>query len=353
MSNNQKPGLRKIIQRKATSIFIPKKKPQVNLSRPAGETGVYKIRKAKSVADLTKATEDLSLSPKLHSVAVLTAATEDLALEPADLPPPVPRLPTYLANQPLDYARSSGWAKPSVTPSTHSSRLLSQRSTPMLRNKASGRNLRARPSTRNFLRTVNEHETADEWLDRINNTGGLSRQRHNDHAHVDITENRQFFDSYLDRDTAEDPSGQEMQDSETVCDLSKLDNITITLAVRILDIATSNGIAKPRDFDACSVRKMSLLRAEVIEKSWFNLDRVPVMCEFMFNEGRELEWKEGDIVSQNEVYQDFLEGLKSQGERTVLVQNDVLRYEMNETGLMKKPEMQDLEVVGHISLYYR
>ncbi len=353
MPDNQKPGLRKIIQRKATSIFIPKKKPQINLSRPAGENGVSKIRKAKSVADLTKATQDLSLSSKVHSVAELTTATEELALEPADLPPPVPRIPTYLPNQPLDYARSSGWSKPSPMPTTHNSRLLSQRSTPMLRNRASGRNLRARPSTRNFLRTVNEHETADEWLDRINSGNGLSPKQQNGQVHVDSTENRHFFDSYLDRNTAGDAYEQNLQDIEAVCDLSRLNNITVTLAVRILDIATSNGIAAPRVFDACSVPKMSLLRADVNEKSWFNLDRVPVMCEFMFNDGRELEWKEGDIVSQNEVYQGFLDGLKGQGERMMLLQNDAVRYEMNETGVMVKQEIEDVEVVGHISLYYR
>ena len=204
-----------------------------------------------------------------------------------------------------------------------------------------------------MLKTVKHLETAKEWLDRINDGGSVAWREEYDKRHIDATDNRYFYQqSSLDQDpTAEMPDTDDTPPVPTICDLSNMDGYTISLFVRILGVETSDDIAAPRLLKADRVPTFAMLCASVNKKSAFSAIRAPVRCEMVFEDARELIWEKG-INGHHEVYQEFLEGLKSQGERHVLLQSDAFLYEFNESGMMVEHETKNIEVTGHVTLYY-
>ena len=110
----------------------------------------------------------------------------------------------------------------------------------------------------------------------------------------------------------------------------------------------------PRVFDACNVPMMAALCIAIQSGLHFNdFCRWPDKCDFMFEDGREVTWEEDSHDHLPEVYRQFLEGLKSQGERDVPVRNHAMSYQMNVEGKMIPEQVKDIEVMGHVTLYYR
>ncbi len=298
MPKKDKPGIGLVVCSKLSSPFVKKKNPQAILSKPVGETGVSKLRKAKSAGDM-------------KDVAAKHSPDQEQGHQVSEVAPPLPPMPqqfrTNLPSQPTSYSTSSICFPSSADPDITRPRLPRQPSAPALRNRKSKAKLRPAASARNLKRTVHKDESVADFLDRINN-GPASTEEHNNlmdaQRWIDSTEDRyllQHASAPIDPSRASNKKGREAGTLSR--DLSNLENFSIRLTIRLFDIASSLNISLLRNVEAYQVPSLGDLRSYVNAVSSLELRRPAVKISFAFEDGRKLDWEVGTAEDKDKIYQ--------------------------------------------------